>query len=141
MCLSSHRSIPSRFSSSLLSLAYSIHWSAPCVAKIADRIFDKADALVYHLVYHHSIAIHVNHLIFLNVILCSTCGILKWFGGFLPSQLVFVPCSGFVGVVTAYALQVDFRRGLPYVLILLSIHRMVAVSGRFACTEPIVMLF
>lgn len=77
--------------------------------------FDKTSlhsSLVYHLVYHRSIALHVNHLIFLNsylfgVLLCAAST------GGKSGDIV---CGALTGIYASYVLLLTKGYGVPYVI-------------------------
>jgi hypothetical protein len=75
--------------------------------------------MVYHLVYHHSLGIHVNHLAFLNAYLLAVLTLLDGADALLrlpvllPAGIRVLPAA-LVAAVWAYALRLGGVRSAPY---------------------------
>jgi hypothetical protein len=75
--------------------------------------------LVYHLTYHHSLGIHVNHLVFLNAYLLAVLTLLDGtdallgFPALLPAGTRVLPAA-LVAALCMYALRLGGVRSVPY---------------------------
>jgi uncharacterized membrane protein YGL010W len=79
------------------------------------KAFDLVDALAYHLVYHRSPGIHINHLIFGQTYLFGATLLLLSLGTLYPSLAAMV-------TYVSYCVRMEYYLGMSYSTVILVVY-------------------
>jgi uncharacterized membrane protein YGL010W len=87
-------------------------WNKPSARITSFEYLNEESAMLYHLVYHYSIAIHLNHLIFLNAYVFGVLGLCTSAGGWISMCIL----AGIFSIYVLCLCKVSF--GSLYILVI-----------------------